>query len=420
MAQIHAISFDTHGLSIPDTYEISAAVANNVVSPDSPTFSLTGGAGRTGSHYMRAAGAASNLAGKGTSINGNCFIGALYTTAFCQVAFRVVTLPSVETTIAGLTSYNDVLDDSAWTAQITVTLDASGVLRLYNASHSQITGTISTLWTGANGWNVLEMHVDVTGGSGHCVAEARLNGHTFATSSTETITSVSNVIFGINLLNETSAGAVLDFEDIVWNDATGSVCNSWPGGAHVLILAPVGPGIQNDWGNFTGGSLHAGSSSNFLSVQDPTDGLTFVQSTTNGQVDFYSFGLSLPANVNMASAAMSFRHENDAQSSSIGYRPYMVNTVTATTVRSTTDIIINLSAPGSIGVTNLANSHSNITAPWVFYNDPAGHTWTPQVFNVCNFGMGISLDTSTSFIVVFGVWLTVVYTDPNEFSRAFL
>lgn len=187
--------------------------------------------------------------------------------------FRVDTLPSAENRIV---IWNDATGSA--TPGVYVTLDNSGVLRLYDED-GQITGT-TTLSTST--WYRVEVHIDTTAAAGSQTVEMQVDGSSIASDSTRSI-SATNTPFhffvGGNINGEAQTTGDWFFDDVAINDNSGSFQNSWPGAGSIIHLRPNAAGDNTDWTPVSG--------SNYTNVDDITASGDFVYSNTSGQIDDY-------------------------------------------------------------------------------------------------------------------------------------
>lgn len=274
MARLQTIGFEEN--SVTNGVELN-------VSSSAPSIQST--TKRTGTYALEITSLASgtpkgvNIQYASTGQNGPLFF---------RFYFRYHTLPSVSTTIAGINTtggFGSFPDDLA------IALNSDGSLKLYDTSGSQIGSNSSTL--SADTWYRIEMKYDFTGGSGHYIISAQIDGSVFASVSTGTqaITSSDKaLILGGNLGSETTTTGDWFFDDVAINDSTGSSQTSYPGGGSVIVLRPNAAGDVNTFGTQTGGT--AGAANNYGRVNEvtPDDATTFNGSSTLNQEDLFTVG----------------------------------------------------------------------------------------------------------------------------------
>ena len=155
--------------------------------------------------------------------------------------FRYDSLPSAETSLTQLfDSYIFNLMPVFY-----VTLNTSGQLTLYSTGGTSI-GSSSSLSSGT--WYRIEYYYDFTPASGSQIVEAKLDGTTFASSSSISTGLLPGLVrFGGNVTNDSATGGTFYFDDIAINDSTGSFQNSWPGAGSIVHLRPNATGDNNGW-----------------------------------------------------------------------------------------------------------------------------------------------------------------------------
>jgi len=115
-------------------------------------------------------------------------------------------------------------------------------LRVYEGNKSSLLCTSGTALVQER-WYLIELYVkhDSSG-----EIELRVNGVTDTTYSGDTTSySIDKFTFGTGLAYGQSMTYYVD--DIVINDTTGSVNNSWPNGLRILLLKPTGKGSSSEW-----------------------------------------------------------------------------------------------------------------------------------------------------------------------------
>jgi hypothetical protein len=148
----------------------------------------------------------------------------------------------------------------------------SGKLELYTGNYATKVGTGNTV-INASRWYVVELYIKI-GDSG--ALELRVDGITEATFSGDTKpgsdTYVDNIVWG-----NVSVNSLID--DIIVNDTTGTLNNSWPNGAKIVLLKPNGDGGTKQW------TPSAGSDHYALVDEVPASATDYLQSASAGQVE---------------------------------------------------------------------------------------------------------------------------------------
>lgn len=235
-----------------------------------------------------------------------CF--RVYTTTDSQYAYKSKTLPSTYTELyiqfglyfastqplAARTTLTLIpllaLVSSTSVTQITLGInETSQVLQVYRGNNN--TGTL--LGSGSTGlaadtMHRVELRVVVDDGAG--VVQARLNGNLEIDLSSQDTNNagggdIKSVNMGVTWNGLASNGASIDafFDDIIVNDTTGTVSNSWPNGAGIEKLTPNADGNYTAWTS-TGGAV------DYTEVDDvatygnlPDDDTTTILSATLNQ-----------------------------------------------------------------------------------------------------------------------------------------
>lgn len=180
--------------------------------------------------------------------------------------FRLTTAPTADNQIMNYRNSSGV-------RIVFIVLNSSGALELWDED-GQIGSDSAALTT--NTWYRIEVKVDATGGASADTAEAKIDGTTFATSSTRDFsTGVFNFCLGGNLNAEAQTQADWYFDDCCVNDSSGSFQNSYPGEGEIIHLRPNGVGDNSDWtGDYTA-----------IDEVTPDDATTVISSNTNNQIE---------------------------------------------------------------------------------------------------------------------------------------
>lgn len=170
---------------------------------------------------------------------------------------RVADYPDANSTIVSL-------DSTGGADRIGLQMSTTGALKLMDldGGATQVGSDSSAL--SLNTWYRVELKYDATGGLSAVSAEARLDGTSFASSSSITIAStVGRVNFGVF-----SAAANTDF---YWDDLAINT-SSFPGAGKIVHLAPNAAGDNASW------TIGAGSGLNYQQVDEttPDDATTYL------------------------------------------------------------------------------------------------------------------------------------------------
>jgi len=161
---------------------------------------------------------------------------------FFQICLCLETTPGVNNRII---IWND--NDAFTTPLFWLTLKTDRTLQ-FSDEDGDIGSPSSALTADGATWYYIEVKYDITGGAGAGVLEAKLNGTSFASSTTRSIS--ANVGFwgwGGNLALEATTTGVWYWDDLVFNTSTGSFMNTYQGGVKVIHQKPDGDGDSNAW-----------------------------------------------------------------------------------------------------------------------------------------------------------------------------
>lgn len=185
---------------------------------------------------------------------------------FQRIYVNIATLPSAITTIFDF-------GNGSGTRKAQIRLNTDGTLELWNES-SQVGSDSSALSTET--WYMIELAYEDQTGSGNSYIEGRLNGSSFASSSTSTTTGGVAFVHAGNLTNVSTID--IFFDDWGVNDETGSFENSWPDEGKIFHMRPSSGGDSSDWTN------------NYSYVDEitPDDATTFVSSNTTDEKSLYN------------------------------------------------------------------------------------------------------------------------------------
>jgi len=148
-------------------------------------------------------------------------------------------------------------------------------------------GSLTTRMYAATRWYLVEIHIIVHSTNG--LVNVRIDGIDEITWTGNT--AVSGPAIDRWYANSSYTDFYLD--DIIINDTTGTINNSWMGGCKIEALSPIGPGSSTQWNPSTG--------ANWDCVNEvPISETDYVTSNLAGALDLYDLA-SLPAGVSTAS-----------------------------------------------------------------------------------------------------------------------
>lgn len=317
---------------------------------------------------------------------------AAYWYRFC-VMFD--TRPSAENTIWTRTATNVITG----TITAKVTIDNTGVLRLYNAT-TQIGSASSALSTGVQ--YTIEVRVDRSPAAGSHVLEARIDAAAaFATASNLTINAGVASWVGGNLNAEAQTTGTWYFDDLAINDSTGSNDTAYPGIASLAMVYPNATG-DNAQGS-AGGSSPGTTAWDSMDQFPPVDATTYWQLVTDADI----------AEVNVISSATA-GITGTVKHVAIGYRINRASNATCTIQAR-----VKSQASGTTASSTAANVattawHTNVSPgppkpyPLVQYTDPqGGGAWTTALIDTMQIGVGAP--DATPDVWVTSLWAYVEY-----------
>ncbi|KRT76718.1 MAG: platelet-binding glycoprotein [Armatimonadetes bacterium CSP1-3] len=301
---------------------------------------------------------------------------------YYRVYLRPETLPSAENTIIVLNDAPSVATPAIW-----VTLDNTGVLRLYDEDGA--IGSASPALTLQSFAHRIELEMSTVGGAGACIVRARLEGTEFAGSSTRSLsTGANSIIVGGNLRSEAQTQGEWYFDDIAINSSTGSFQNSYPGAGSIVALRPNAAGDSAD---FARGGTDSGANWSQTDEVTPNDVTDYVSSGTLDADDYYNVEAP-PGDVDTVNMVGVFvRH---SLSSSVGADPRFVTGIKASsggTIEESASHILNSTAWFSNADGTLPSNIKLIT-----YDLPGASTtpWTAADLATMQIGLRINVDDS--------------------------
>jgi len=164
-----------------------------------------------------------------------------------------------------------------------IRLNASRKLDVYTGNFATLVASGNTILN-INTWYVIEVHVKIADSGG--VIEVRLDMNNEASFSGDTKPGAETQVNGLVFGNVVGSDAYVD--DLLVHDVSGTVNNSWPNGAKVVLLKPNADGGTLGW-------TPTPSGSHYTTVDEvPPSGTDYLQATEADKVD--QLGLTdLPA-----------------------------------------------------------------------------------------------------------------------------
>lgn len=290
---------------------------------------------------------------------------------FLRVNFRVHTLPTAANHIISLNGASTAVGT---TPRVKIKLNSTGTLAVLNSGGTTI-GTSSAL--SVDTWYRIEVQFSANG-AGADTIEAKLNGSVFGTSSTQTNSKVLALSVGGNMDSEAQTTGDWQFDDIAFNDSTGSAQTSYPGAGNIVHLHPAGAGDNTQ--QTIGGSSPAATNWQSVNEVTPDDAVTLVFSNNTSLIDDYTVSAAPTVGI-VSVVAIGVRGEGSGLGA--GTITPRLKAVSAGTVSSGTGI----TATSGGYITNASASPKNY--PLVSYTSPtSGSAWTQT--DLANMQIGIS------------------------------
>lgn len=308
---------------------------------------------------------------------------------FGRIYLNVAVFPSAENRMMGFVNTNS----GAFRAYIT--LDSSGLLRLYNGAGTQIGSSADAILLG--GWYRIELRVDRTAAAGSQVIEARVGGIVFATSSTQTITTDAGdtLVIGGNLGSEAQTTGDWFFDDVAVNNGSGSFQNTYPGEGSIIHLRPNAAGDSTQWTPDTG--------VNFARVNEitPDTATSTVSDSLASKTDFYNID-NVPPNCHPSSTislvCVGGQFNNPTADATTSFQFQLEKAPSGTILQSSA-----ITPNSTTWKVNSATSAFPIGYPIVTYQDPDNISWTVDTLNQVQIGV------VTGTIGVFGIQLSTIW-----------
>lgn len=279
--------------------------------------------------------------------------------------------------------------------KMVIRLTSAGRLQLYNVEDSAQIGSDSAILSTGVKYRI-ELRQDTTT-LASTVADARIDGVSFASGTVNLAAGARDIFFGCN-------GGTATFrafwDNIRVNDGTGSFQNSWPGAGEVVHLNVNADGDNSAFSSSSGGADYTN-----VDETPPNDATDYVQSTAADTEDFNiddPIWLASDATVNVVHVGGRFR-----VSSNTGTQPIIVWRVKASSGGTVEE-------SGNITLTTTAwNTHTTATPKnptLVLYDLPGASTtaWTRADLKTAQVGVRNTNDP-TNFTQVSKMWLSVDY-----------
>lgn len=310
-------------------------------------------------------------------------------TAYVSAHFRFASFPS-----SGNTAVID-LRNSSNTNVGSIVVTSGGVLQLLKSDGTQIGSDSSALST--NTWYCIQMSSDASGSPG--TLEGKLDGTSFASGSNSNQGQWTKARFGA----ATTTTADIYVDDFIFNNSSGSFCNTYPSiNEKVIVIRPDSGGDNSAW------------SGTYADVDEvtPNDNTDYISSTTINQIEEHNYGASgLGSTDTIVSVSLNSRQYGPSAFSNTPTAQTRIKASSGGTVETGVSV-----QPGSAWGTNqtggLGLNHLIVT-----YDLPGASTtaWTYSDVDSAQAGVQITVDRLGD-IRLSTLWITVTYTPATDFS----
>lgn len=263
MARIWSTGFELNSTTAGVEFDSTSVSGGGAIAISSSTK-------RSGTYALRTSNAGANgiseMLFQFASSAGN---GPYYLRAYLYV----VDIPSAQETIMNI-------QDSGQTVRSRILINTDGSLELQDDTGTKFGSSSSPL--SLNTWYRVELSFFNNTGSGKMECDARIDGTSFASTTISTNTgTVDRVVIGPDSGNNSYD---LYWDDIAFNDSSGSFQTSWPGAGGIIHLRPNGVGDNTTW--------TPTAAPNWSNVNEvtPNDATNLVSDSILNDTDMYGVG----------------------------------------------------------------------------------------------------------------------------------
>lgn len=323
---------------------------------------------------------------------------------YMRTYIRIVTAPSAENRIFKYRSTTNVY-------MVYVTLDNNRQLRLYDEDGS--IGSASSALDLLR-WYRLEVKFDASGGVSADSAEAKIDGSSFASSSTRDFSSgIMRLDFNGNGNAEEQTVGEWYFDDVAVNENIGTTQNGYPGAGYIVHLKPNAAGESSQWAN------SGGPSNNYecLDETTPNDVTDYVYTSNVGYftavniTDTSTAGITSGSTISLVQVGIRFTESAATQSG-----------VTLGVSDDTTTNPYQESESLDITTTTWYTNSTTSVVPYylIGYTRPyVSSSWTTSTLDTSQIAVRLSDDGDTQSMRVSTLWMLVDYipspnTAPND------
>lgn len=301
---------------------------------------------------------------------------------YARAYIRVVDLA------AGTQQIMEFSDSDATRAKIQITTGA--VLQLIDDGGSQVGSNSSAL--NLNQWYMVELKCDMTTTGGSVIAEAQLDGSSFASGTYTASAGVNQLDVGPK---NNSTSFEYYFDDIAINDSSGSFQNSWPGEGEIIHLRPNASGDNSGW---------TGSNTDVDEVT-PDDATSYLQTTGGGgaledvNIDATPAAMDSDDTINVVQVGARF-----AAAGSVNADPFKIRIKAAAS--GTVEESAQIQPNSTTYVTNAKSVPRDYAL--TLYNLPGASTtdWTKSDLDTTQIGVNM-VSLGSTFTRVSTLWLLV-------------
>jgi len=315
---------------------------------------------------------------------------------------RFATLPSTSTTLIAIR-------DNANTTQASIRYDqVNAKLELWNDEDTTQIGTDSAVVTTGT-WYRVEMRVDFgTAATGDTALEGKLDGTSFASSTTVNWANGARKI-QIGIIT-TSASADMFIDDVAINVNVGSAQNGYPGEGSIVHLDPNADGDTVTWTN------------TYTNIDDgtPNDGTDAITSSTRDQLEEANLesaataGIGAGDTITLVQSGVRFRNSS-ALGEDSAFDVQIKDAASATNVKKSLPIRTWSQAWSSQTVEGALAAPRTLQPPHVLTKRPDGtNNWTASQLDSTQIGVQLVYDGGSNTVDVTALWLAVEFVPvPN-------
>lgn len=313
---------------------------------------------------------------------------------YYRMFFRIDDLPDARIDIFGF--IND-----ASSRRGSIKLNTDGTLQMWDVV-GQIGSSSSAL--NLSEWYRIEMYFYNNTSSGYLEISCRLNGTSFASTTTSTNTGgVSRLTLGVST---STTNYTCYFDDFALNDSSGSYQNSWVNDTKIVHIKPNGQGDNNQIGS--------GLSTNYQNVDEltPDDATTTNTTLSNSVGDIDDYNLedttsSIGSEDTINCVSVGIRYAGGSSSNNDSIVPRIKASSGGTVEEGTTITPVSTSYNTNKNATDFVSTYD-----LVLYDLPGASSspWTKSDLDNAQIGFKKTAD-STNGVLVSTMWLNIDYTD---------